>query len=637
MNLLSLTQKTTKGMRGSNTNRHFGRFPNVFNQGGNVTERMRKIIAGSVSAVFLLSCSVMGCGGGAGLVGNGGSGNSGGGSAGGGLEGIPSGGMSIVSIAPNSAPAGSSDVTITISGSSFDVKCGRATNANVVWSASGQSDTGLVTTAESANEITAIVPASLMSKPGVAEISIQKFFKADDTPSCASNLVPFTVTSASTPHIQPAAVTLGPHSSQKFVVTKGGQPVEATWAIEEGSSAGSITSDGVYTPAAGSVGTFHVVGTLVNSQAEATASVSVVPAGFTSAGEMTEPRDGHTATLLADGRVLVAGGELSDASAEIFDPETGKFSATGSFGSERAFSTATLLLDGRVLFAGGLSPETDLTGHLTILNTTEIFDPATGLFSSSAKMQSPRESHTAARLLDGRVLITGGIDSPGGGGAAVSAAEIFDPVTGTFAQTGGMHTERADHTATLLPNGDVLVAGGWNGHRVDASDDPPWDPLFTELYSPDGHVFNTGADMSTTRIHHLAVDLGNSGVLMLGGIPSLQNIHAQPPHPQYAELYVLNSKSFLGFHELRLARQSYTATLLPDGKVLLVGGSDEAGPSNSVDLLDVSDGSLTPSGALSTARVGHTATLLKDGRVLVTGGTDANGKTLASAEIYVPR
>ena len=141
--------------------------------------------------------------------------------------------------------------------------------------------------------------------------------------------------------------------------------------------------------------------------------------------------------------------------------------------------------------------------------------------------------------------------------------------------------------------------------------------------------------MSTTRIHHAAVRLTNEKVLVLGGIPSLQNLDDPPSNPSYAELYDREAGGFSRIVGLTISHERYTATLMSSGMVLIVGGKDAAGTSTTeVQLLDPRSGALTPTGALGTARVGHTATLLQDGRVLVTGGTDAKNNALATAELY---
>jgi hypothetical protein len=183
---------------------------------------------------------------------------------------------------------------------------------------------------------------------------------------------------------------------------------------------------------------------------------------FTPTGNLVIERAGNTATLLADGRVLITGGEDRQenkiASAEIYDPSTGKFTQTGSMTEARAAHTATALKDGRVLIVGGGS------GHYPSQNvhrSAELFEPATGKFSSTGQMTVGRHKHAAILLRSGRVLIVGGSDNRDWRGEYTSA-EIFDPATKTFAATGVMNAERFKIPAAvaLLPNGRVLVAGG---------------------------------------------------------------------------------------------------------------------------------------------------------------------------------
>jgi hypothetical protein len=180
----------------------------------------------------------------------------------------------------------------------------------------------------------------------------------------------------------------------------------------------------------------------------------------------------------------------------------------------------------------------------------------------------------------------------------------------------------------------VLIAGGWNGHAADAADDPPWDPLFVELFDPSSGSFKSASSMSTTRIRHTATRLAEGKVLLLGGIPALQNIHSQPPAPRYAEIYDPATQTFSAPDNLAISRQKYTVTLLHTGEALLAGGKILDLTVSTAELLNPTTGVLATAGALRTARAGHTATLLKDGRVLITGGTDAKGNVLATAELY---
>lgn len=558
----------------------------------------------------------------------------------------PSSPVSIMSISPTGAVAGSPDLVLTVSGANLDlVHTGsHGTTTVLVWSEPANLNTPLVTTVLSSTELTAVVPAGLLAKPVKAVVLVQKYYFADDMPFAESNSLNFSVTSAlassTSTSVSPAVVTLGLGGAQQFVASINGARDDATWTIKEGLDGGSITPGGLYTVPS-HVGVFHAVATFVlDPSKSAEAEITVVPSGFAEIGKMHVARTGHTATLLSNGKVLIAGGVEAGADgavAELFDSRTASFSITGSMNTARLGATATVLADGRVLFTGGSDQPAgciDQGGFLRILNTAEIYDPTTETFRTTGSMVVPRVSHTATLLGDGQVLITGGIDRHGGGGGAVADAELYDPATGTFSSIGGLHTDRAQHTATLLGNGDVLIAGGWNGHRADAADDPPWDPLFAELYKPASHAFVVTSTMSTTRIGHTAVRLADGRILMLGGVPKLQNIDEQPADPEYAEFYDSVANSFSPLAGFRRSRQGYTATLLSIGKVLLVGGQELGTSSRTAELLNVVRDSSVVTGELVAARSNHTATLLLDGRVLVTGGTDSNGNVLATAELY---
>jgi hypothetical protein len=537
---------------------------------------------------------------------------------------------SISSIAPTSVTVGSPDLTLTITGSNF-VHDLRAYHSGVNWTANGR-DTFLASTFVSGTQLTAVIPAALMSSVVTAKVTVATWFLADETPTSVSNSVDFSVNAAAAATVSPALVTLGPKGAQQFVATMNGNNADATWEIEEGSNGGSITSSGLYTVPS-HVGTFHVIATFVADPSKsAVATVTAVASGFSDTGTMDMPRSGHTAILLPNGKVLiVGGGDGPVTTAELFDPATATFSPTGSMTSPRYKATATPLANGKVLFTGGLGPG---TSSLPRLNSAELYDPLTGLFSATGNMAVARVLHTATLMKDGKVLVAGGTDDNTGGGSAVASTELYDPSTGAFTLTGSMLTARAQHSASLLLGGGVLIAGGWNGHAADSADDPPWDPLFAELYKPTSQTFDATGSMSTTRVGHVAIRLASGKVLMLGGVPSLQNIHSQPPQPAYAELYDPGSQAFSSVENLPMSRQGYTATLLDNGQVLITGGEQLGTVVRTVELLDPTNGSLTATGGLVTGRKGHTATRLNDGRVLVTGGTDSDGNALASAEIY---
>lgn len=324
-------------------------------------------------------------------------------------------------------------------------------------------------------------------------------------------------------------------------------------------------------------------------------------------GNMVMPRCFHTATLLGDGRVLMAGGNTGNtvvASAELYDPSTGTFSLIGQMSMPRAAHTATLLADGRVLIAGGAESP-----------SAELYDPTTGTFTPTGSMSTARAAHTATLLPDGRVLVAGG-DDPTTGSDLLSA-DLYDPIAGTFMPTGSLH--RAWYLAggaTLLADGTVLV-----GEEI-------YDPstgLFTDTgYS--GHDF----DFTTTLV-------ANGTAFIAGGGDSDAGISVSQ-----TDLYDPANTTFAAAPRMTLGRFYHTATLLPSGIVMIAGGASyDVGPYQaylaSVEIYDFSSGTFGWIGNMNAGRQIHTATLLGDGRVLLAGGVGAPGySALATAEVYTP-
>ena len=183
-------------------------------------------------------------------------------------------------------------------------------------------------------------------------------------------------------------------------------------------------------------------------------------------GNLNAARCGHTATLLASGKVLVVGGGGGECtsikiktldSAELYDPVTGSWSVTGSLKEARTGHTATLLPSGLVLVVGG---EVASATSLETINTAELYDPDAGNWKSTGNLIAQRSSHTATLLPNGKVLVAGGWGGGSGALDALDSAELYDPSTGTWSRTGNLVTGRYAHTATQLQNGKVLVAGG---------------------------------------------------------------------------------------------------------------------------------------------------------------------------------
>lgn len=345
---------------------------------------------------------------------------------------------------------------------------------------------------------------------------------------------------------------------------------------------------------------------------------------------MSVPREYHTATRLADGRVLVVGGENSSAaqlaSAELYDPTRGTWAPTGPLHIARYKHTATLLRNGTVLVAGGQMFVPPL--HIYTLASAEIYDPHTGIWTPTGSMLTPRYDFSATLLSDGRVLVAGGANNTS---SWLTSAEIYDPHTGRWSPTGALHAGRSQHTSTLLPTGQVLIVGGWEGS---ASAD-------METYNP--------ASGAWTVVHTLPGQLqGDSTTLLANGrvlIAAGETIYCNPsigcgPYPLAgASLYNPATGGWVATGSLSQARAYHSATLLQNGLVLVAGG-EYSYPISSTELYNPGTSAWTSAGNMSTTREFHTATLLQDGRVLVTGGLGDCGPAwcniLSSAELYTP-
>ncbi|MFZ0417734.1 MAG: kelch repeat-containing protein [Candidatus Sulfotelmatobacter sp.] len=356
-----------------------------------------------------------------------------------------------------------------------------------------------------------------------------------------------------------------------------------------------------------------------------TLSLAAAAAGFrtvsstSSAGSviaatpMLEPRSGHSATLLPDGKVLIAGGMRRNQdfykSAELYDPATGRFQTTGGMSIGRVGHIAVLFGSGKVLIAGGW------VGHGGT-DEAEIYDPAIGKFTVIGKMTVRRGRPSATLLADGDVLIAGGEERDN---ESVASAEIFHAKTLSFQPTGSMHSGRVSHTATLLGDGRVLIAGGY-GDSVFAS---------AEVYDPKRGIFTETGDMSTARCKHTAGLLPDGRVLIAGGSEArgwdrnLNTAEIYDPHTgKFTAGSLMNDRRF---------KLPDEAVRLASGKLLIAGGSKR------VEVFDPAGGKfLVAAGELSEPWHFMTETKLGNGSVLMTGGYANNDQATSQAWIYRP-
>jgi N-acetylneuraminic acid mutarotase len=324
-------------------------------------------------------------------------------------------------------------------------------------------------------------------------------------------------------------------------------------------------------------------------------------------GSVAKAASNASSTLMQNGKVLVAGGNIGGIGAvfpwaQVYDPAANTWKATPNMKSGRNWPTGTLLPDGRVMLVGGSNGK--LSGdNLVLLKTAEFYDPASGTFTlSGSKMATPRANHTATLLLNGKVLIAGGMNVMVPRirwGSCTNLAELYDPATDKFSSAGAMAVVHCGHNAVLLPNGKVLIVGGSDA----------------ELYDPSTNSWSSAGTMNAAHAGS-AVLLNNNKVLLAGA-----TVPAELYDPTTGTFIVTGSPASLyGYN---------TATLLTNGKVLMVGG-----PAGQSELYDPMSGAWSATGTLNTTRFAFAQSLLSDGRVLITDGSF--GYQVMSAEIYTP-
>jgi len=318
--------------------------------------------------------------------------------------------------------------------------------------------------------------------------------------------------------------------------------------------------------------------------------------GFSSTGSMQSARTEHTASLLSNGKVLVAGGNNVSyssssfySSSELYDPAVGTWSGTGALLSTRASHTATVLSSGKVLVTGGLA-----SADGAYLSSSELYDPATGTWSSTGGMSYTRSGHTATLLGNGKVLVAGGVGN-------LSSAELYNPTTGQWTATGSMTSPRTNHTATLLDNGKVLVTGGdYNGALASA-----------ELYDPTAGTWTAVASMSFARSNHAATKMANGKVLVVGAGTSFTY--------QYTDIYDPTSGSWTTSTDYNYYSGTKSKSiLLPNGKIWLY--SIDLWNRPSAQVYDpVAESWLAAGGITPAFNQGTTVTSLTNGKILLAG------------------
>ncbi len=333
----------------------------------------------------------------------------------------------------------------------------------------------------------------------------------------------------------------------------------------------------------------------------------------------------HAGWVLVEGGV--AGSKPATRRAELFDPARLRWVGTGAMHRARENHTATLLPAGQTLIVGGDGNKG------AALASAELYNPAKGKFTPTGSMTTARAGHTATLIEgctcanDGKVLLAGGITRVVQG-ALLSSAELYDPASGEFTPTGAMKTARTGATATLIASGplagDVLIAGGngFDGGMLASA----------ELYDPRTGAFSETGAMTTGRVSHTATWLGSlresgsmAGEILIAGGRTADGVSAS------AEVYDPAAGTFSAVGQMTAARATQDAVLMSDGRVLIAGGFGTAENFlNSAEIFDPAAGTFQPTAAMSSVHAGADGVLLADGRVLIAGGRSSN------ADVYDP-
>lgn len=354
------------------------------------------------------------------------------------------------------------------------------------------------------------------------------------------------------------------------------------------------------------------------------------PGRFSAVGSMNRARAFATATTLSSGQVLVTGGLDANysylATAELYDPTRRSFTMLPSMTTARASHTATELPNGQVLIAGGVAC---IAGKCGEMASAEIYDPVQQKFSPVGNMNNPRGSHTATLLEDGTVLLAGSSNT-----AALSSAEIYDPATARFTETGTMNSPRFLHTATLLKDGEVLIAGG----RSCAGDcDDNSASASAEVYdSLRRQFFSTGA-LGAARYLHRATLMRDGRVLISGGRSCVGDCEGDRTL-QAAEVYEPSRGKFSSAGVMVSPRAGHQAVALSNGEIFLYGGefcTRQSGCDylNSGEVFDPDDGTFIAEGTGSVVGENLVAAPISDRQVLIAGGR-MRGSIFRSAEVF---
>ena len=393
---------------------------------------------------------------------------------------------------------------------------------------------------------------------------------------------------------------------------EGGTPRETDEGVtidgEDGSPQLHVTAPEAFTVTGRPVrARLSVNGSLLELSVDADGEEVLVDPSWASAGSMVGARYEHTASLLLNGKVLVAGGYNSGslATTSLYDPVVNSWTTAAPLSAARYLHTSTRLGNGKVAVVGGSAGGISLT-------SVELYDPATNTWAPAAPLGTPRSSHGATELADGRMLAVGGYST-----VVLATAEVYDPATNTWSPTGPMLTARYRPGVTLLANGKVLVAGGSDGSAGYTAT--------AEVYDPTTNTWSAAAPMATARYIHTNTLLPSGKVLVTGGYNSSAELAS-------VEIYDPAANTWSPGSPLSVVRRDHTASLLQTGTVLIAGGRNSTGALSGAEIYDPTSNTWSPGGTLATPRSVHTAAVLTSGRVVVTAGLNVG--QLSSSERF---
>jgi hypothetical protein len=432
--------------------------------------------------------------------------------------------------------------------------------------------------------------------------------------------------------LEPVTLTITPTTAfllvgttQTFTaVASRGEASSVAFTVVEGEAGGTVTSEGEYVAPA-VPGTFRVRATAAANPsqfAEALVTVHDYAGVIEQVGQTAGWYDRHTATRLSDGSVLVAGGFSSGAprATERYLPDAMSFTPGPEMLVPRMEHAATLLRDGRLLVTGGWAFNDGQSPFDAAHRTTEVLAPGGAQFQPGPPMQFPRRHHVLTPLMDGRVLVSGGIQLRGTGFGATPNTEIFDPVGNQFVAVERAETGRWLHTATLLQDGRVLLVGGRSNNCTIGCDSPSL--ASAELFDPATGTFTTTGSLQKSRHSHAAVLLANGKVAVIGGTTT--EFQEDTDQVNTIELFDPVSGTFSHFGYLNSGRALASVLPLNNGKLLVAGGTGDSGlPMATTEILNPATGATVPGPSMSDWRYRAAAVKLLDGTVLIVGGNNS--------------